>query len=313
MLRPMAGPAIEVRGLRKRYGTLEAVRGIDFQVNEGEVFAMLGPNGAGKTTTVEILEGHRERDAGDVMVLGRDPARGGRDLKQRIGVVLQSTGISPYLTVAETIEMFRGYYPHPRPLDEVIDVVGLTEKRNDRVRRLSGGQQRRLDVGIGLAGDPDLLFLDEPTTGFDPAARRGAWEMVKNLAALGKTILLTTHYMDEAQALADRVAIIARGKIIAEGPPSSLTASAGQVSIIRFRLPTKAPALPAALKKHASTTAAGVEISTQDPVAMLNELTGWAIAKRVALESLEVHRPSLEDVYLELTRAAEHERDTPDE
>ena len=313
MLRPMAGPAIEVRGLRKRYGSLEAVAGIDLTVHEGEVFAMLGPNGAGKTTTVEILEGHRERDGGDVSVLGRDPARGGRALKQRIGIVLQSTGINPYLTVAETIEMFRGFYPHPRPLDEVIEVVGLTEKRDERVRRLSGGQQRRLDVGIGLAGDPDLLFLDEPTTGFDPAARRGAWEMVKNLAALGKTIFLTTHYMDEAQALAHRVAIVARGRIIAEGPPSTLTASTEQVSLIRFRLPAKAPALPARLKKLAQTSAAGVEISTDDPVTLLNELTDWAIAKKVGLEGLEVHRPSLEDVYLELTRDVDPEAEHADE
>jgi ABC-2 type transport system ATP-binding protein len=303
----MPGIAIDVRGLRKRYGAVEAVRGIDFEVREGEVFAMLGPNGAGKTTTVEILEGHRDRDAGDVSVLGRDPARGGGELKRRIGIVLQSTGISPYLTVAETIEMFRGYYPHPRPLDEVIRVVGLSEKRNERVRRLSGGQQRRLDVGIGLAGDPDLLFLDEPTTGFDPAARRGAWEMVKNLAALGKTILLTTHYMDEAQALADRVAIISGGRIIAEGPPSGLTASAGQIAIVRFRLPPRTPALPPKLRRLATTSAAGVELRADDPVPILNELTGWALAKRVTLQGLEVHRPSLEDVYLELTRSAEPE------
>jgi ABC-2 type transport system ATP-binding protein len=310
MLRPMAAPAIEVRGLRKTYGSLVAVGGIDLAVEEGEVFAMLGPNGAGKTTTVEILEGHRRRDAGEVSVLGRDPARGGRELKQRIGIVLQSTGINPYLTVAETIDMFRGYYPKPRPLDEVIAVVGLNEKRDERVRRLSGGQQRRLDVGIGLAGDPDLLFLDEPTTGFDPAARRGAWEMVKNLASLGKTIFLTTHYMDEAQALADRVAIIAGGRIIAEGPPSSLTASAGQITLVRFRrLPAGAPALPARLRKRATTSAAGVEIRTDDPVALLNELTAWAIAKKVSLEELEVHRPSLEDVYLELTSAAEQEQE----
>jgi ABC-2 type transport system ATP-binding protein len=303
----MAAPAIQVRDLRKRYGSLEAVRGIDLEVHEGEVFAMLGPNGAGKTTTVEILEGHRERDAGDVSVLGRDPARGGPELKRRIGIVLQSTGVNPYLTVAETIEMFRRYYPHPRPLDEVIEVVGLTEKRDARVRRLSGGQQRRLDVGIGLAGDPDLLFLDEPTTGFDPAARRGAWEMVRNLAALGKTIFLTTHYMDEAQALADRVAIIAGGRIIAEGPPSTLTAASRQITLLRFRLPTQAPALPAKLRKLATTSAAGVELRTDDPVPVLNELTTWALAKKIALEGLEVHRPSLEDVYLELTRAAEQE------
>jgi ABC-2 type transport system ATP-binding protein len=307
MLAPMTGPAISVRGLRKSYGGLEAVRGIDLDVAEGEVFALLGPNGAGKTTTVEILEGHRERGAGEVSVLGRDPANGERALRERIGIVLQSTGINPYLTVAETIEMFRGYYPKPRPLDEVIAVVGLTEKRDERVRRLSGGQQRRLDVGIGLAGDPDLLFLDEPTTGFDPAARRGAWEMVKDLASLGKTIFLTTHYMDEAQALADRVAIIAGGRIIAEGPPGTLVGTTERVSIIHFRLPERAPALPVALEEKATVSAAGIEIRAGDPTLLLHELTGWAIAQGVTLEGLEVHHPSLEDVYLELTREAENE------
>src|SRR5687767_6381827 len=220
MLPLMAEPAIVVRNLVKSYGSLEAVRGIDLEVAEGEVFAMLGPNGAGKTTTVEIMEGHRHRDGGEVSVLGFDPVRGERRFRERIGIVLQSTGISPYLTVAETIEMYRGYYPSPRPLDEILQLVGLAEKRDARVRRLSGGQQRCLDVGIGLAGDPDLLFLDEPTTGFDPAARRGAWEMIRGLQALGKTIFLTTHYMEEAEYLASRVAIIRRGEIVAEGPPA---------------------------------------------------------------------------------------------
>jgi ABC-2 type transport system ATP-binding protein len=305
MLPLMAEPAIVVRDLHKSYGSLKAVRGIDLEVAEGEVFAMLGPNGAGKTTTVEIMEGHRRRDKGTVTVLGHDPARGERRLRERIGIVLQSTGISPYLTVAETIEMYRGYYPSPRQTDEVLALVGLTEKRNDRVRRLSGGQQRRLDVGIGLAGDPDLLFLDEPTTGFDPAARRGAWDMVKGLKDLGKTIFLTTHYMDEAQALADRVAIVTGGRIIAEGPPGELAGRDARVTIVRFRLPARAPALPLKLRRTATSSAAGHEIRTEDPTSVLHELTGWAIQKKVPLEGLEIHRPSLEDVYLELTRDAE--------
>ncbi len=305
MLPLMAEPAIVVRNLRKSYGTLTAVAGIDLEVAVGEVFAMLGPNGAGKTTTVEIMEGHRSRDKGTVSVLGFDPARGDQRFRERIGIVLQSTGISPYLTVAETIEMYRGYYPSPRQTDEVLQLVGLTEKRNDRVRRLSGGQQRRLDVGIGLAGDPDLLFLDEPTTGFDPAARRGAWGMIKGLKELGKTIFLTTHYMDEAQALADRVAIISDGRIIAEGPPGELAGRDARVTIVRFRLPPGAPALPLKLKRIASAGGAGLEIRTEDATTLLHELTGWAIQKKVALEALEVRRPSLEDVYLELTRDAQ--------
>jgi len=301
----MPAPAINVRGLRKSYGALEAVQGIDLEVAEGEVFALLGPNGAGKTTTVEILEGHRERSAGDVSVLGRDPARADRAHRARIGIVLQSTGLNQYLTAAETINLYRGFYPNPRPLDEVLNVVGLTEKRDERVRRLSGGQQRRLDVGIGLAGDPDLLFLDEPTTGFDPAARRGAWEMVKSLASLGKTILLTTHYMDEAQALADRVAIISAGRIVAEGPPSTLVGTSERVTLIRFRVPSGSPPLPAAIEANARESAAGVEIRAEEATLALHELTGWALEHGITLEALEVTRPSLEDVYLELTRGAE--------
>jgi ABC-2 type transport system ATP-binding protein len=243
--------AIEVRGLRKSYGELEAVAGIDLIVASGQVFALLGPNGAGKTTTVEILEGYRPRDGGDVSVLGEDPAGGSRSLRSRIGIVLQKTGVEPFLTVAETIEMYRGYYPHPRPLDEVIDVIGLTAKRDSRIGKLSGGQQRRLDVGVALAGDPDLLFLDEPTTGFDPSARRNAWGLVRNLAELGKTVFLTTHYMDEAQELASRVAIIAGGRIVAEGPPSQLGGRDTAATRIDFSVPDPSK-LPAAIRREAS-------------------------------------------------------------
>ena len=217
--------AVRVRGLTKSYGDVAAVKGIDLEIGRGEVFALLGPNGAGKTTIVEILEGYRHRDQGEISVLGLDPSSQRRELKKRIGIVLQSTGVDRYLTVAETIAMYSGYYPHPRPVDEVIGLVGLDEKRDARVVTLSGGQQRRLDVAIALAGDPELLFLDEPTTGFDPSARHEAWEVVRSLADLGKTMLLTTHYMDEAQYLADRVAVIAAGRIIAEGPPSTLALS----------------------------------------------------------------------------------------
>ncbi len=217
-----AASAVRVRGLTKAYGDVEAVRGLDLDISRGEIFALLGPNGAGKTTTVEILEGYRKRDGGEVAVLGVDPGHERARLKPQIGIVLQSTGVERYLTVVETVAMYAGFYPHPRPVDEVIDLVGLNAKRGERVIRLSGGQQRRLDVAIALAGDPELLFLDEPTTGFDPSARHEVWDVIKNLAHLGKTVLLTTHYMDEAQFLADRVAVVARGRIVAEGPPGSL-------------------------------------------------------------------------------------------
>ena len=296
------GAAIEVRGLRKSYGTVQAVAGIDLTVQEGEVFALLGPNGAGKTTTVEILEGFRSRDAGDVRVLGHDPARADRRLKERVGVVLQSTGIDPYLTVAETIELFRGYYPQPRPLDEVIEVVGLSEKRSTRVTKLSGGQQRRLDVAVALAGDPRVLFLDEPTTGFDPGARRNAWEMVRNLASLGKTIFLTTHYMDEAQQLANRVAVISRGKILAEGPPSSLGGRQTGATQIRFALPEGSPDLPEEAGPRKRTSDGRLELATHNPTRTLYHLTAWALRAGIHLEALEVSRPTLEDVYLDLTK-----------
>jgi len=290
---------IDVRGLTKSYGQLQAVAGIDLQIGRGEIFAMLGPNGAGKTSTVEILEGYRQRDGGEVTVLGLDPGKQGRALKAQIGIVLQSTGVDPYLTVAETIAMYAGYFPHPRPVDEVIELVGLEHKRDTRVVKLSGGQQRRIDVAIALAGDPEVLFLDEPTTGFDPSARHEAWEVVKNLAALGKTVLLTTHYMDEAQHLADRVAVIANGKIVAEGTPATLAGRDTTRALVRFPLPEGVVPPP---EFGARRSADGfVEFAPVDLTGALHRLTGWALGHSVSLEGLLVLRPSLEDVYLQLT------------
>ena len=296
----LTSPAIEVRGLRKSYGTIEAVRGIDLQVSKGEVFALLGPNGAGKTTTVEILEGHRDRTSGDVRVLGYDPARNERGLKERIGIVLQSTSVEPFLSVEESIDLFRGYYPHPLPLEEILDATGLREQRRARVKRLSGGQQRRLDVAIGLAGDPELLFLDEPTTGFDPSARRGAWDMVKNLQALGKTVVLTTHYMDEAEFLADRVAIMAHGEIVAEGAPSDLAKETGATTI-RFRVGSGSEGPPEDLRTGPPDGDGLYTIATDSPTRSLHQLTGWAVERGIELEELSVSRPSLEDVFLKLS------------
>jgi ABC-2 type transport system ATP-binding protein len=276
--------AVEVRGLRKRYGDIDAVRGIDFRVAQGEVFGLLGPNGAGKTTTVEILEGYRTRSAGEVTVLGRDPERRERALRQRVGIVLQSTGIYRQITVREAVAHWARFYPHPRDVDEVVALAGLGEQEAVRTRRLSGGQLRRLDFALALVGDPELVFLDEPTTGFDPAARRAAWDTVRSLARLGKTILLTTHYLDEAQALADRVAIIKDGRILAEGAPAQLGAGSS-----RYRV---------AWRDEDGELAERV---VEDPTVLVHELTGRALERGEPLADLSVTRPSLEDVYLELT------------
>jgi ABC-2 type transport system ATP-binding protein len=302
------GYAVRVRGLTKSYGAVNAVAGIDLDIRRGEIFALLGPNGAGKTTTCEILEGYRTRDRGAVSVLGCDPERDRERLKPRIGIVLQSTGVERYLTVHETIAMYAGLYPHPRPLNEVIELVGLDAKRDERVIRLSGGQQRRLDVAIALAGDPELLFLDEPTTGFDPSARHEAWDVIKNLAALGKTVLLTTHYMDEAQFLADRVAVIAGGRIVAEGPPATLGERDRAQARIRYR-PPAGVVVPDQFRGRPRSDGF-TELRVDDPVRALHELTSWALDADVRLDGLEVTRPSLEDVYLDLT-AAHHPAGAP--
>ncbi|HVD85977.1 MAG TPA: ABC transporter ATP-binding protein [Solirubrobacterales bacterium] len=280
----MSEPVISISGLRMSYGATEAVRGIDLEVNRGEVFAFLGPNGAGKTTTVEILEGYRRRTGGEVAVLGEDPERAGREWRERIGIVLQSGRLDPYLTVRESLDLYAGYFRSPRPTDEVIALVGLEGKADERTSRLSGGQQRRLDVGMALVGDPELLFLDEPTTGFDPSARRQAWDVIAGLRDLGKTVFLTTHYMDEAQRLADRVTIIAAGEIVARGTPEDLGERESGETTIRYRADGR-----------------DVVLNTTDPVKALHELTGEALERGEALEGLEVTRPSLEDVYLELT------------
>jgi ABC-2 type transport system ATP-binding protein len=300
----VAERVIEIRGLRKSYGEVEAVRGIDIDVDRGEVFALLGPNGAGKTTTVEILEGYRGRTDGQVSVLGHDPASRDPDLRRRIGIVLQSTGVDPFLTVRETVALYAGYYPSPRDVDEVIDLVGLAEKRTTRVNKLSGGQQRRLDVAVALAGDPELLFLDEPTTGFDPNARRNAWGIVRNLTELGKTIFLTTHFMDEAQFLASRVGVIARGEIVAEGTPGTLAGRDRMQTRVRFRLPDgKQPALD--LTDTTALPDGSREARTDNPTKVVHDLTAWALERGLVYEVLEVTQPSLEDVYIELTGGEE--------
>jgi ABC-2 type transport system ATP-binding protein len=277
-------PAIAVRDLRKRYGDFEAVRGIDIEVRRGEVFGLLGPNGAGKTTTVEILEGYRARTSGEVAVLGHDPAKRSIDLRRRIGIVLQSGGIYSHITPREALRHWASFYPHPRDVEEVLELAGLREKADVRSRKLSGGQLRRLDFALALVGDPELIFLDEPTTGFDPEARRAAWETVRSLRALGKTILLTTHYLEEAQALADRVAIVKDGRVLAIGPPRELGAGAAHYRIA-----------------YRGADGELVERDTDDPTALLHELTGAALARGEQLAELSVGRPTLEDVYLELT------------
>ena len=306
----MTEPVIRAAGLRKSYGEVEAVRGIDIEVAAGEVFAFLGPNGAGKTTTVEILEGYRPRSGGDATVLGADPGSAGREWRGRIGIVLQQSKMHPELSVRETLEMFAGYYASPLPVDDTIAQVGLEEKQGTRVARLSGGQQRRLDVGVALIGDPELLFLDEPTTGFDPSARRQFWGMIEGLRELGKTIFLTTHYMEEAQRLADRVAIIVAGRIAAEGRPDELAGADGTAATIRFRTSGgEFEGLPEGIDPVLDE-AGFATFSAERPVDALHRLTGWALDRDIDLQGLEVRRPSLEDVYLQLTaRAEESEED----
>ena len=280
-------PAIEVRGLCKRYGEYEAVRGIDLTVRRGEVFGLLGPNGAGKTTTVEILEGYRTRTSGDVSVLGQDPAKRSIELRRRIGIVLQSGGIYSHVTPREILRHWAGFYPHSRDVEEVLELAGLQEKADVRSRKLSGGQLRRLDFALALVGNPELIFLDEPTTGFDPAARHAAWETVRSLRDLGKTILLTTHYLDEAQELADRVAIVKDGRVLAIGPPRELGVGGSHYRVA-----------------YRDSEGELVERQTEDPTGLLNELTGEALSRGERLQELSVGRPTLEDVYLELTADA---------
>ena len=293
--------AVVVTGLRKSYDAVQAVRGVSFTVEHGEIFALLGPNGAGKTTILEILEGFRTRDGGRVDVLGADPGdrSEGRVLRERIGLVLQDIAVEPYLTVRETIARNAGYYPAPRDVGEVIGLVGLAGQERKKVRNLSGGQKRRLDLALGLAGNPDLLFLDEPTTGFDPSARRDAWQIVRGLRDAGTTIMLTTHYMDEAQALADRVAVISDGQIVAEGTPATVGGRDTARARIRFALP---PGCTAADLPVDATPAGGrVTVQTAEPTQTLHQLTGWALRHGTVLGQLTVDRPSLEDIYLRLT------------
>src|SRR5438552_16476192 len=290
----MTSPVIEARTLRKSYGDFEALKGIDLTVRAGEVFCLLGPNGAGRTTTVEILAGHPDYDSGEVGVLGHDPQHHERALKARIGIVLQSAGVERFLTVEEVIDLFRGYYPHPRPLDEILRIVGLEEKRESLIRRLSGGQVRRLDLALALAGDPDLLFLDEPTSGFDPSARRSAWEMIEGLRELGKTILLTTHYMDEAERLSDRLAVIADGRIVAAGTVTSLREQRTG-TFISFRAPP--PGILDGLDSRRLQDGR-VTIETDEPTRVLHQLTSRLASADLELDELRVAPVLLEDIYL---------------
>jgi ABC-2 type transport system ATP-binding protein len=299
----LSGVAIDARGLRKSYGERVAVRDLSLEVTTGQIVALLGPNGAGKTTTIEMLEGYRRRDAGQITVLGVDPEAAGRDWRERVGIVLQESQPEPELSVRECLALYAGYHSDPRDVDELLDLVGLAELAGASVMTLSGGERRRLDVAIALVGDPELLFLDEPTTGFDPSARRQAWQMVRSLRELGKTILLTTHYMDEAEALADNVIVIADGRVVAQGPPQTLGGRDRAPTRISFRLPADAPVptLPA----NAAVTATGrlVQVETSAPLVAMQTLIAWAEQHQLELPDLELRRPSLEDVYLELTEA----------
>ena len=297
-----AGIAVRATDVRKRYGQREILTGVSFQVHRGELFSLLGPNGAGKTTTVEILEGYRSRDGGEASVLGFDPARGGRSFRERIGIVLQEAGFEDAFTPRELLRLQAGYYPHPRPVAEVIEMVGLEDKADARVKTLSGGQRRRLDLALGIVGDPDVLFLDEPTTGFDPSARRRAWDLVDRLRDLGTTILLTTHYMDEAEHLADRVVVMNRGVVVAEGTQDQLAALAGAETIVSFRLPEGSeagdiPAVGSGVRVAGNT----VELRSVSPTADIHVLSAWAMDRGLELADLSLSRPSLEDVYLQLT------------
>ena len=290
-----------MESLAKRFGDTEAVRSVSFEVDRGEVYALLGPNGAGKTTTVEILEGFTPRDSGRVAVLGLDPADRSNEqrLRQRMGVVLQELAVEPFLTVRQALERNAGYYPNPRPVAEILDLVGLRSKADDRVRTLSGGQQRRLDLGLGIVGNPDILFLDEPTTGFDPSARREAWDVVRALTSGGTTVILTTHYMDEAEALADRIGIISAGRLVAQGTPRSLGGRDVGEATISFRLPAGTD--PAVLPVAVTPNGDSFEIRTHEVVRALAALTAWSLAEAVDLTGLTVERLTLEDVYLRLT------------
>jgi len=309
--RPAGGPpgvggraAITVSGLRMSYGTYEAVRGIDFEVARGEIFAFLGPNGAGKTTTVEICEGFRKRTGGEVRVLGDDPATAGPGWRARVGVVLQESAPEALLTVRETLAMYAGYYPRPLPVARALELVGLTDKADDRSDRLSGGQVRRLDMALALIGDPELIFLDEPTTGFDPSARRAAWDVIAGLRELGKTIFLTTHYMDEAEYLADRIMIIAAGRIVASGTPETIGGRATDATLISFTLPdgveaADLPDLPAPVTVEKNRVA---EVAYEYPMQILGVLAPWALGRGCPLADISVHRPTLEEIYLRLTK-----------
>lgn len=296
---------IEVHDLTKHYGDIEAVRGVSLEIQAGEVYALLGPNGAGKSTTVEIMEGHRQRTSGSVSVLGVDPAEADRSFRDRIGIVLQSSGIEDELTVTEALELYGAVYSDPRPATEVLGLVGLTDEADRRVMHLSGGQQRRVDLALGLVGRPEVLFLDEPTTGFDPAARRRSWDLIAGLRGLGTTIVLTTHYMDEAEALADRVGVIVDGRIVAEGSPTDLMRSAGD-TVVTFRLPegTTTEGLDVA---GLTLTAGEARVRTPTPTVVLHAVTSWAVGKGIELDDLTAARPTLEDVYLALAGAIDQD------